>query len=66
LQSKTDLQTRNLFRLADGGVTTVDRVLPPSRGNENEADRMGVIYAVKAGYDPRAAIRFWQKMAKQK
>ena len=31
-----------------------------------EADRMGVIYAAKAGYDPRAAISFWQKMAKQK
>ena len=66
IEDKTDVQTRNLFLLAYGGVTAVGRVLPHSRANESEADRMGVIYAAKAGYDPRAAISFWQKMAKQK
>ena len=66
IEDKTDLQTRNFFLLAYGGVTTVGRVLPHSRGNESEADRMGAVYAAKAGYDPRAAISFWQKMSKQK
>ncbi|MCR6657138.1 MAG: M48 family metallopeptidase [Opitutus sp.] len=59
-------QAVQLFQLAYGGATTVGRVLPHSRGNESEADRMGAIYAAKAGYDPRAAISFWKKMAAQK
>lgn len=37
--------------------------LPNSRSNETEADRMGVELAARAGYDPRAAITLWQKMA---
>ena len=27
---------------------------------------MGIVYAARAGYDPRAAITFWQKMVSQK
>jgi len=59
-------QTRQLFELAYGGATTLGRVLPHSRSNESEADRMGAVYAARAGYDPQAAITFWQKMVAQK
>lgn len=38
--------------------------LTHSRQHETEADRMGVELAARAGYDPRAAIKVWQKMDK--
>ena len=34
-----------------------------SRSNESEADYMGLIFAAMAGYDPSAAVTFWQRMA---
>ncbi len=32
------------------------------RDAELEADRRGLLYMAKAGYDPRAAVGFWQRM----
>ncbi len=34
-----------------------------SRSHESEADHMGLIFAAMAGYDPRTAVTFWQRMA---
>ena len=34
-----------------------------SRNHESEADHMGLIFAAMAGYDPQAALTFWQRMA---
>ncbi len=45
-------------------VADVTLNLPKSRQAETEADRIGVELAARAGYDPRAAIHLWEKMAK--
>jgi metalloendopeptidase OMA1, mitochondrial len=37
-------------------------LLPWGRTQESEADRIGLILMAQAGYDPREAIAFWQRM----
>ena len=37
-------------------------ILPFSRQQESEADHIGLILMAKAGYDPHAALDFWQRM----
>ena len=54
-------QTRALAMTAYGVGTTLGRTLPHSRTQELEADRMGLTYMARAGYDPREAVAFWQR-----
>ena len=47
---------------AYGLGANVGVLLPFGRSQESEADRIGLIYMAKAGYDPREAVAFWQRM----
>lgn len=38
-------------------------LLPFSREHESEADERGLLYAARAGFDPREAVGFWQRMS---
>jgi predicted Zn-dependent protease len=55
--------TQDLFMNAYGIGTTVGGTLPFGRKQELEADRWGLIFAALAGYDPNAAVPFWERMA---
>jgi len=56
-------ETRDLFMTSYGIGSTLGAMLPWSRQQETEADQYGLIFAAMAGYDPREAIPFWQRMA---
>lgn len=57
---------QQMLLAAYGAGATLGVVLPYSRYHESEADEIGLLYAAKAGYDPRAAISFWERMEAQK
>ncbi len=58
-----DADYRAAFMAVYGIGTQVGGILPYSREHESEADRMGLVFMAMAGYDPQAAIGFWQRMA---
>jgi len=59
--ANSDPRTRVLVLTAYGLGAKVGRELPHSRAQESEADRIGLIYMARAGYDPEAAVAFWQR-----
>ena len=57
-------ETKALWFAAYGLGSQVGIMLPYSRMHESEADQMGLIFMAMAGYDPRQAPVFWERMAK--
>lgn len=59
--SKSDPRVQVAVQIAYGVTTQVGVELPHSRAQESEADHIGLIYMARAGYDPKAAVQFWQR-----
>jgi predicted Zn-dependent protease len=55
-------QAIETINAAYGLGAQVGVILPFSRTQESEADHIGLILMAKAGYDPSAAIGFWERM----
>jgi predicted Zn-dependent protease len=62
--SSSTSQWTPLAMAALGVGTQVGIELPFDRKEESEADRIGIVYMARAGYDPQEAITFWQRFAK--
>lgn len=56
-------KTRSLFMKVFGVSANLGFLLPYSRQQEYEADHIGLILMARAGYDPVAAVTFWQKLS---
>jgi len=61
---KQNKKTKSIWMGAIGAGTNLGILLPYSRLHETEADSLGLIFMAKAGYNPNAAIGFWQRMSK--
>lgn len=55
--------TQTLAAQAYGVASQVGVLLPYSRKQETEADYIGLLYMARAGYDPAAAVAFWERFA---
>lgn len=61
--SKKPQETQNLYNVIYEVGSTLGVILPYSRIHELEADKLGLIFMSLAGYDPKAAISFWERMS---
>ncbi len=58
-----DPEVVSAVNAAFGTGVTLGGILPFNRKQESEADRIGLVYMARAGYDPRESVDFWKRMA---
>jgi predicted Zn-dependent protease len=60
--AKNSELTKHMAATAFGIGATYGALMPFSRKMETEADHLGLIFMAMAGYDPRTAVPFWERM----
>ena len=60
--TQNNSKANSIFNNVFGPAAQVGVLLPNNRNQEYEADHFGLIFAAMAGYNPREAIPFWQRM----
>ncbi len=62
--SDMDPDKRRMVLGALGAGAQFGILLPYGRDHETEADLVGLVYLIRAGYRPEAAVTFWEAMEK--
>ncbi len=62
--SMGDATQKPMLMAALGAGAQYGVLLPFSRGDESEADYMGMRYMARAGYDPNEAPKVWERMGR--
>lgn len=61
--TQNNQQANSLFNNIYGPTASLGVLLPNSRKQEYEADHYGLIFTAMAGYNPKEAVPFWERMA---
>lgn len=61
--TSSDPKINSIFNTVYGPGSQIGYALPNSRSQEYEADHFGLIFSAMAGYNPREAVTFWERMA---
>jgi predicted Zn-dependent protease len=59
-------ETQLLWMSVYGVGAEYGALLPYGRLHESEADHLGLVFMTMAGYNPQAALSFWERMAAKK
>ena len=62
MKSKPD-KAKQILGQVYGAGAQYGVLMPFGRGQESEADHIGLILMARAGFDPQTAIPFWQRMS---
>ena len=63
--AKKDPRTQQIWNTAFGLGAQFGIALPFSRNHETEADKLGMVFMIMAGYQPQEAVNVWVRMSQR-